>query len=440
MTKKPAKHTGKVLRSLLKYFTAALLIFIPLYPKFPLFTLPFTYVAIRIEDLLIVIAVTVAALYFIKNRRTLKFPPLTQQILIFWGIGLLSCLSAILITQSINPLLVLLHFFRRIEYMTLFFVFYLLGSTGRKQRRFAVELIFLPVLGVFLYGLAQIYLRAPVISTMNEEFSKGLALTLQPGVQLSSTFSGHYDLAIYLTFIVSFFAALLMLFKDKAKQGMVIISLLPSIWLFSQAGSRMGLVGLLVAVFFITYLTRRYLLGFILFIIIGVGVVSSPHLIGRFQNILNVIPLTRQSSIVSIEALAQDEVLRPIQQDRSTSIRFDVEWPHALRSFYKNPLLGTGYSSLGLATDNDYLRALGETGLLGILSFFSVLSGLFIMLLKRFRQAKNFWDRLITTASLGVFASMASTALFIDVFEASKIALLFWSIMGLALSTSYDKD
>lgn len=437
--KKPVNPTGKVLKSLLKYFTAALLIFIPLYPKFPLFILPFTYVAIRAEDFLIVIAVLVSIVYFLK-RRSAKLPPLTTQILIFWAIGLVSCLSAILITQNVNPLLVILHFFRRIEYMSLFFVFYLLGSFGRRQRRFSIKLIFLPAIGVFLYGLAQIYLKAPVISTMNEEFSKGLALTLQPGVQLSSTFSGHYDLAVYLTFILSFFASLIMILKDKAKQGMVIVFLLPFIWLFSQAGSRMGLIGLLTAIVFITCLTRRYLLGFILFVLIGIGVVSSPHLMGRFQNILNIIPLTRQSSIVSINALAKEEALRPIQQDRSISIRFDVEWPRALRSFYKNPLLGTGYSSLGLATDNDYLRALGEVGLLGLLSFLSILSGLFVLLLKRFRQAKDFWDRLITTASLGVFASMTSIAIFIDVFEASKIALLFWSIMGLALSTSYDQD
>lgn len=439
MMKNPAKHTGKVLRSLLKYFTAALLIFIPLYPKFPLFILPFTYVAIRAEDFLIVIAVLISLIYFLKHRFT-KFPPLTPQILIFWAVGLVSCISAILITKNVNPMLVILHYFRRIEYMSLFFVFYLLGSFGHQQRRFATQLIFLPVVGVFFYGLAQIHLKAPVISTMNAEFSKGLALTLQPGVQLSSTFSGHYDLAIYLTFIISFFAALIMLFKDKAKQGMVIVSLLPSIWLFSQAGSRMGLIGLLIAVAFITYLTRRYFIGFILFVLIGVGVVSSPHLMGRFQNVFKIIPLTRQSSITSITVLAQEEVLRPIQQDRSASIRLDVEWPRAMRSFYKNPLLGTGYSSLDLATDNDYLRTLGEVGLLGILSFLSILVGLFTLLLKRFRQAKHFWDRLITTASLGVFASMTSIAVFIDVFEASKIALLFWSIMGLALSASYDKD
>ena len=42
----------------------------------------------------------------------------------------------------------------------------------------------------------------------------------------------------------------------------------------------------------------------------------------------------------------------PIQiaTQRSGEIRFKVEWPRALRAFAKNPLLGTGYSSVTLAT------------------------------------------------------------------------------------------
>ena len=43
----------KLLNSLYKYAVAALFIFIPLYPKFPLFNVPGTYVAIRAEDFFI---------------------------------------------------------------------------------------------------------------------------------------------------------------------------------------------------------------------------------------------------------------------------------------------------------------------------------------------------------------------------------------------------
>ena len=127
--------------------------------------------------------------------------------------------------------------------------------------------------------------------------------------------------------------------------------------------------------------------------------------------------------------------LRPIQQDVSTSIRFDVEWPRALRSFYKNPFLGTGYSSITLATDNEYLRALGETGLLGFLAFISILIALGRGLHHRYLSAKSNLDKVITLGALGVFSIFLISAIFLDVFEASKIAILFWAFTGLAMST-----
>jgi len=130
-----------------------------------------------------------------------------------------------------------------------------------------------------------------------------------------------------------------------------------------------------------------------------------------------------------------DEALRPIQEDRSTSIRFDVEWPRALRSLYKNPFLGTGYSSISLATDNEYLRALGETGLLGFVAFVSILIALFRALVSGYRLAKGDLDQAITLGALGVYSVFLISAFFLDVFEASKIAIMFWAFTGLAMST-----
>ena len=66
------------------------------------------------------------------------------------------------------------------------------------------------------------------------------------------------------------------------------------------------------------------------------------------------------------------EESQPVFEDRSVSIRLNVEWPRAIRAFSKNPLLGTGYSSITLATDNDFLRLLGEVGLVGALAFFLI--------------------------------------------------------------------
>jgi len=265
---------------------------------------------------------------------------------------------------------------------------------------------------------------------MDAEASKGMALTLRPGVPLSSTFAGHYDLAIYLIMILSFLTAVACSIKGWLKRLPVLLFFVIILWLFMQAGSRIGLLGLFASVSVICLLYRRFLLGLVLLIIMSAFIITSPAFIGRFQSIIKIFT----SQVILIKPTYAAEELRSIQQDTSTSIRLDVEWPMSLRSFYKNPVLGTGYSSLGLATDNDYLRALGETGLLGTLAFLSVLIALFNKLKGSLKDQKGL-NRVLVTSALGIFVSFLITAIFLDVFESSKIAILFWAYMGLALST-----
>ena len=440
--KKAEKPILRLLNSLYKYALAALLIFIPLYPKFPLFSLPYTYVAIRAEDFFIAFTFGLLLLKLITERK-LKLPSITPQIGIFFFVGLVSGLSAILVTKNVQPLLVLLHFFRRVEYILAFFMVYY-AAREAKNRYFYLELILLPVIGVFIYGLAQLYFEAPVISTMDSEASKGVALILRPGVTLSSTFAGHYDLAVYLSMIMIFLSSISASINSWLKRAPFIAGFAALMWLFMQTGSRISLAGLVLSVMLVTYLYRQFLLGAVLLTIIGIGVATSPALLVRFQSILNIFT-SEATELIAPSVYAQTptptptalptpppEPLRPIQEDRSTSIRFDVEWPRAIRSFLKNPLFGTGYSSLTLATDNDYLRALGETGLLGLLAFISVILGLYKSL--RHRLNKTGYDKVIVVSSLGVLLFFLVTAVFLDVFEASKIAILFWAVMGLAIS------
>lgn len=426
--KKLVVPTRKPLDLFFKFAIAAVLVFIPLYPKFPLFAVPFTYVQIRAEDFLIAIVwcIFIARTLVVKK---IKFPPITFQVGIYFLVGLISLLSAIFITKNIIPSVAILHFFRRVEYLSIFFLVYWAGK-DQSSRRYYLELILISALGVFLYGLAQIYLHAPVISTMDAEASKGMALTLRPGVPLSSTFAGHYDLAVYLIMILSFLTAIACSITGWLKRLPLLTFFVMILWLFMQAGSRIGLLGLFVSVSLICLLYRRFLLGLTLFIVMSVFMITSPQFIDRFQSIIKVFT----SQVVLIKPTYATETLRSIQQDTSTSIRFDVEWPQAIRSFYKNPLLGTGYSSLGLATDNDYLRSLGETGFLGTLAFLAVLTALFIKLKLALVEQKGL-NKILVISALGIFVSFVVTAVFLDVFESSKIAILFWAYMGLALST-----
>ena len=425
-----------LLDTVYKYAVAAIFIFIPLYPKFPLFNVPYTYVAIRAEDFFIAITFAILVLKLLSEKK-ISLPSITPQIIIFLVVGLISSLSAILVTKNVQPLLVLLHFARRVEYISVFFLVYF-AVKNNKDRLFFLELILLPAIGVFLYGLAQMFFEAPVISTMDREASKGIALTLRPGVTLSSTFAGHYDLAVYLSMIMIFLISITASVKKWTLSLLPIAGFSALMWLFMQTGSRISLAGLIISVLLVTAIYRRYLLSMLFLGIIGIGVITSPSILSRFQNIINI--FVRQSqNILLFPAYAQTpsptpspEPLRAVQEDRSTSIRFDVEWPRAIRSLYKNPLLGTGYSSLTLATDSDYLRALGETGLLGFLAFISLLIGLFKSLRGRVNTTGT--DKIIAVSSLGIFSFFLITALFLDVFEASKVATLFWAFMGLAVS------
>ncbi len=435
---------GRLFASLLKYLTAAILIYIPLYPKFPLITLKGSSVAIRAEDFLILITAFVFLGHFLFKKKK-NLPPLGLQVIVYLLIGFVSSLSAILVTKNVIPLVTLLHFFRRLEYLLVFFFVYYVGVSGLLTRRFLFELVLLPAVGVFLYGVAQIYFRAPVISTMNTEFAKGVALTLQPGVQLSSTFAGHYDLAIYLAMILAFIATLLTFAVARLHRAGLLAGYVALIWLFTQAGSRIGLLGLTFSVGLVCALRKKFALGFLLVAIIVASIFTSPNLVRRINNILRVFQSQVQSRLFVRPVIAADPAslgevlaetaLRPIQQDVSTSIRFDVEWPRAMRSLYKNPFLGTGYSSISLATDNEYLRALGETGLLGFLAFISILIALGRGLHHRCLAAKTKLDKVITLGALGVFSVFLISAIFLDVFEASKIAILFWAFTGLAMST-----
>src|SRR5207249_10966888 len=62
-------------------------------------------------------------------------------------------------------------------------------------------------------------------------------------------------------------------------------------------------------------------------------------------------------------------VKRAKAYDLSFTTRFQGEWPRTIEAFRRNIIMGSGYGSVSLAVDNDYLRILGESGLLGLSAF-----------------------------------------------------------------------
>lgn len=443
--------------TILKYGVAAILLVVPLYPKFPLFNIPGTYVAVRAEDFLIAALGIFWVIYFFRNgSRDFLKNPLNRAIVLFLGVGLLSLASAILLTKTVSFHLAVLHWGRRVEYMIPFFIAVLAMKTRKEANHiFFAESLFVALVVAFVYGLGQVYAGFPVISTQNEEFAKGIALRFVPGSRLYSTFAGHYDLSAFLVLVFPIIFAFLLASKNLLYRAFLLFGVAaPSFWLLLRTESRVSFFSYLLAVTVTLWLVRRklFIIPFIItstILMATIGGLGDRYLYTiniykqKFidRNILNWAPKmvwAQEEPVAAPTRLenkaAEGKIPNPVIEDRSTSIRFKVEWPRAIRAFAKNPLLGTGYSSIGLAADNDYLRLLGEVGLVGFLAFLLVLTRFFSELGRIFRKGLELdFDTAFAAGFIGGMAGLLLNATFIDVFEASKVAIIFWTLAGIAV-------
>lgn len=457
----------------------ALLLFIPIYPKFPTFNVAGTYVAIRAEDFIVAF---VLLLWFINQIR-LSFPSLKDRvgkmILFYWLVGLLSLLSALFITKNIVPHIAFLHFLRRVEYMSLFFI--ALSSIKSIQNVKSYGLVlFLATVGIIIYGLGQKFFGWPVVSTMNEEFSKGMILTLTEWARINSTFAGHYDLAAFLVLILAVTTGFFFGIKNKTKKILVLLIGIGSFYLLILTASRVSFIAYLIAVVFVMIGLKKYWwVGPVLAVSIA-GMLLSEDIAQRYALTFNInlsafsskipkmrtfeptptptpIPLpspqvtskplkvvgggkVRPTPTPTPEATAAAEIeeWKPTTElaiQYSSGIRFNVEWPRSLRAFIKNPFLGTGFSSVTLATDNDYLRLLAETGLLGFIAFFLIFLEIGRRVINFVKWAKPGLEKSLVLGLSGGALGLLANAIFIDVFESSKIAFIFWLLMGILVGT-----
>lgn len=465
-------RTIKFFEKLLFWGVVFLFVFIPLYPKFPLLNIRGTFVAVRVEDIIIALLLGLWVMYISLSSqiKSMLDDKLNQALLLFFSIGALSVFSAIFLTQSVAWHLSILHFLRRVEFMMLLPI---CSTVVKTKKQLIVVLVVLGgvLFAVNLYALGQQFLDWPVVSTTNSEFSKGLLLQLTPGARVNSTFAGHYDLAVFLAMAITILTALFFALRKSLKIYVLALGALSGLVLIMTA-ARLSFVAAFVGVISSLLLTGKK--KYILFLIVAIGLILiypsqlrdrlfSTITVNLFQQgqryeggsedqqkraKLNIPTLAIKTSSESAETstfatgsatfatdIAPGEPVDTTQLGvyRSFQIRLQIEWPRAVNAFLKNPFLGTGYSSQGLAVDNDFLRSLAEVGLLGTLAFGLVL----LEAVKRIYYCFKNESKIVRFFSAGVIAMILTflvNGLFIDVFEASKVASLFWMTVGLSLA------
>lgn len=485
--------------NLLKFFLGVYIFLIPLWPKLPIRMVDYTYIAIRLEDIYLVVMSLVFIIQLLRKKITLNKTHLWIFI-VYWIAVFASTLWAIFIGKTIVLYhLGLLHALRRVEYMMVFFI---AASIIRNRKDFFLFMNFY-IFSVFLvavYGLGQKYFGFPAVQTMNPEYAKGYILYLTPEARISATFAGHYDLASYLVFSIPIVLSFYFYFK---KNYFFLLVFILSLIVLIDTSSRISFGAYLVSTVLFLLLARKYLFT-VLVIILTVGLMFvSKDLTNRFfrtfqvkrilvnektgsvyvnQNVTTkelpagsfyvklkdqtpeinsaghietfkkqiIQEQVKEASISAGQKLSDNDFnkliaslsanlkgVNTIVSDISFATRLQVEWPRAIEAFGKNPLLGTGPSSITEATDNDFLRWLGEIGLIGTTTFLIIL----------FLVSKNIWKNITKISKenkilaygfiFGLFALLMNAA-YIDVFEASKVAYTFWLVAG--IFTGYERE
>lgn len=512
--------------------------FIPLYPKLPLADLiPGYIVRLRLEDLFVGFTILVYGVQVFRKKAEWK-TPFTWIVLAYAIIGVASTLSAVFITKTVpaEPLHVgktLLHYFRYLEYFSLFFVGYSAVKT-RNNLKFIFGIFAVTVVLISIYGYGQKYYYWPVYSTMNREFSKGMRLYLTEHARVQSTFGGHYDMAGYLVIALPVILALFFSTKNWKLKIPLIIVFTTGLWLLIMSASRTSFIGALVAILMVLLLftmiqpgiigkirwgiTRSlgifFLLAF-MFFTYGESIEERfvqtlnayPPLMKTYDSVndirkkvvaLNFVALAEtfgfkmpeakipenaistaelEEQIVVVPSDERPEPVRPadvkedipdivyeatvsaegvasvtavekertysenaLKQGLSMAIRLDALWPRAIAGFQRNPLLGSGYATLTKAqigefteaesTDNNFLRTLGETGLLGFITFYgTILIGFYFSFRIMFANVSVF-TKAVAIGFVAASVGLLINAIFIDVFASSKIAFTYWALTG----------
>ncbi|HEX7017650.1 MAG TPA: hypothetical protein VF209_01955 [Patescibacteria group bacterium] len=267
-----------------------LIAFIPLYPKIPLFSPIESYIVrVRMEDIFVFIAAVVWFVQYLRRKILIKDKLVVGFIAAYAFAGLLSIISAVLITKTV-PLeaihlgKTLLHYFRYLEYFVLFFLT-MSAIKSRQDFKVLLTVIVITVLGVSLYGFGQKYYYWPVYSTMNREFSKGIRLYLTEHARVQSTFGGHYDLAAYLVIVLPLLlSASYFTLKRRVAILLYLVFIFGS-WLLIMSASRTSFLAYLVGTALVTTigafiqkdwwskfkwgLSRMSLLGIVVFILMA---------------------------------------------------------------------------------------------------------------------------------------------------------------------------
>ena len=391
---------------------------------------------IRIEDVLTAIVL----LLLLPNLRNILKSENLKKITGIFGIYILLCFFSTFLGWShgyVNLISSVLFVFRKIEY----FVFIYFGYQyyeRQKEKKLNLDK-FVNIITFFHLGICLLQLFG-VMGSFN---AGGYSPNLHQG-RITSIFNGSYEFSAFMLIITAYYISSLSFKGFKKNSKLNILGLFVASLLIFLSNSRISVLILLlecalgiVRKLHIAFNKKTILLigssllsvFLICALIWNSGLLKNTRfaeisLNGYVETIKCAMENRNFDAYVNTGNWMTNERCANVGTDASFNLRFN-HWAQLLDGLFMHPVFGLGPSITTEAADGNYIRILVESGVVGMILWILVL----IQIFKSFKKKE--WMNYFAKLS---FYSILIGAIFIDLFEASRIMPIFWLIVGWVIS------
>ena len=385
-------------------FGLAILIFsMLLSPELEIFKVPAKSVVIRVDDFLIgaVFLTWLAKMAIFKEVALFQRTPLNRPIITYLLVCLFSTLLGFM-TGSVKSASSFFFILKYVEYFLIFFMF-VNNLRDRRQVDHFMTCFLATALQVCLLSLSQ-YGKTE---------------------RLGSPFEGKNpepaSLGGYLLIMIAFMLGLFS-YPEWPRHRVIILPLLGlfgTVLLLSISRGAFIAFGPLYLTA-ILFSRRRGYLTFLLVLAVTIGVTLVPA---------NVVKFTREAFVGKSYEIGGHE----FEIGASGVERFE-NWKYVLELWKRQPFVGRGVTGVGIV-DNQFIRVLGETGIVGILAFVWLLLTIFRVGFTALKNPGNFSKALglaLICATVGLLGQGLTANSFIIV----RIMEPFWFLAAVTVGVS----
>lgn len=416
---------------ILHIYLTILMIVILILPKINIISVPGIRIGIRIEDIMIAIYAFILLYRLIKKK--IKINKQIKTILVLFSIYIaISFISTIVnyIVGQVGLRLSMLYVIRKIEYFILFFAGIDFFNTTN-NKKCILNLLNAVVVFHIIYSFLE---YANIIGDIGHLIGRA------NNDRIYTTFSGPYEFSAFFSMMSCIYIIKILKDKNYIYIPLLIISVVEI--LISQ--SRISLLAVLgvFALALLYYMKDKQKRIKVISLLVVSCIIfllfvqfSNINFLKRFKDIdllgsLNTVKIAwnngdyqyyKDTGEIKVSAEAS-------MSSTDSSFVFRIsKWATLLKeTLESNILLGIGPSIVGEGIDGNYTRIICETGVLGIFVWITIL----IYILKQTYRDKNNINK---EYSFFILINLCIIAIFIDIFEASKIMCVYWFILGISL-------